>query len=48
MLLQAKEAMDLEPWAGGQIGPDRKLLTRMLYDRLCDDHTHVLLAYLYM
>ena len=46
--VQAKEAMDLEPWAGGQVGPDCKLSSRMLYGRLCDDCTRVLLVYLYM
>ena len=46
--VQAKEAMDLEPWAGDQVGPDCKLSSRMLYGRLCDDRTRVLLVYFYM
>ena len=37
--MQAQEAVDLEPWAGGQVGPDCRLSARMWYDKY-DYHSH--------
>ena len=40
--VQAQEAVDLEPWAGGQVGPDCKLsAARMWYDKH-DYYMHVI------
>ena len=39
--MQAQEAVDLEPWAGGQVGPDRKLSAKMWYDKH-DYYVHIM------